>query len=90
MDEVDGGRIKTLRELKGIWSQQALATLVGAAQPQICDLEKGKVRNIDVFLRVADELDCTTDFLFRRGPFAGADTPEAVREAASQMSFENR
>jgi transcriptional regulator with XRE-family HTH domain len=84
---LDGARVKALRELKGIWSQQALADRVGVPQPHICDLERGKVRNIEVFLKVADELDCTTDFLFRRGPFADAENPEAFRAAASQMSF---
>jgi hypothetical protein len=51
-------------------------------------LENGKLRNQSVFLRVADELYCTTDFLFRRGPFKDADEPDELREAASQMAFD--
>lgn len=86
---LDGARIRGLRELKGIRSQQALADRVGGVQQSnIWDLEKGKLRNQAVFLRVADELDCTTDFLFRRGPFKDADGPEQLRQAASQMAFD--
>jgi len=51
-------------------------------------LERGKLRNQRVFLKVADTLDCTTDFLFRRGPFAATDDSDALRNAASAMAFE--
>jgi transcriptional regulator with XRE-family HTH domain len=85
---LDGVRLKAFRELKGFRSQKDLAELVGVSQPHICDMESGKLRNPAVFLRVADELDCTTDFLFRRGPFKDAEKPEEVREAASQMAFD--
>jgi transcriptional regulator with XRE-family HTH domain len=85
---LDGARLKAFRELKSFRSQQELASLVGVPQPHISDMESGKLRNQAVFLRVADELDCTTDFLFRRGPFKDADQPEEMREAASQMAFD--
>ena len=85
---LDGVRLKALRELKRIRSQQALADLVKVPQSHIWDLEKGKLRNQDVFVRVADELDCTTDFLFRRGPFKDADEPDDLRDAASRMAFD--
>jgi transcriptional regulator with XRE-family HTH domain len=85
---IDGARVRALRELKGIRTQQALADIVKVAQSSICDLEKGKRRNDDVFLRVADELDCTTDFLFRRGPFKDADDPDKLQDAASRMAFD--
>src|SRR6266550_2273605 len=86
---LDGSRLKSLREMKGLRRQQALADLVGVPQSHICDLEKGKLRNEEIFLRVADELDCTTDFLFRRGPFKNADTPELLRAAGSRMAFDS-
>jgi transcriptional regulator with XRE-family HTH domain len=85
---LDGKRIRAIRELKGISTQKALGELVGVAQSHIWDLESGKLRNQAVFLRVADELECTTDFLFRRGPFKDADSPDALREAASRMAFD--
>lgn len=85
---LDGSRIRALREVKGIRTQKALADLVGVPQSHIWDFEKGKLRNQNVFLRVADELECTTDFLFRRGLFKAADKPEELREAASQMAFD--
>ena len=86
-DVLDGARIRALRELKGLRTQQALADLVKVPQSHICDLEKGKLRNPEVFVKVADELDCTTDFLFRRGPFRDADSPDDLRKVASEMAF---
>lgn len=74
--------------MKGLLTQQALAERVGASQSHICDLEKGKLRNDEVFLKIADELDCTTDFLFRRGRFRRADKPRELRDAVSLMAFE--
>ena len=90
MDEpgLDGARLKALRELKGFRNQKELASAVGVVQSHISDMENGKLRNPAVFLKVADELDSTTDFLFRRGPFKDADTPEQMREAAIQMAFD--
>jgi transcriptional regulator with XRE-family HTH domain len=91
--DFDGARLKALRELKGIHSQQALADLVGlppGKQPYICDLEKGRIRNQDLFLKVADALDCETDFLYARGRFKNIDLREGsiqLREAASEMAF---
>ena len=85
---LDGVRLKALRELKGFRSQQAFADAIGVSQSHICDLENGKLRNQDVFVRIADELQCTTDFLFHRGPFRDADQPVAFREAASRMAFD--
>jgi transcriptional regulator with XRE-family HTH domain len=85
---LDGARIRAVRTLKGIATQVALGELVGVLQSHISDLENGKLRNQAVFLRVADELECTTDFLFRRGPFKDADEPDALREAVSRMSFD--
>ena len=85
---IDGARLRALRELKGLRTQQALADLVKVPQSHICDLEKGKLRNPEVFVRVADVLDCTTDFLFRRGPFRVTDAPEDLRNAASRMAFD--
>lgn len=85
---LDGARLKALRELKGLRTQQALADIVCVPQSHICDLEKGKLRNAGVFVRVADELDCTTDFLLRRGPFKHADQPSELRDAASRMAFD--
>ena len=82
MDEhaaLDGGRLKALRELKGHRTQQALADLVTVSQSHIWDMEHGKLRNADVFVRVADELECTTDFLFRRGPFKGNNIVDTSR-----------
>ena len=86
---LDGARLKTLRELKGIRTQLALAVLVEVSQSHIWDLEKGKLRNPDVFVRVADELECTTDFLFRRGPFKNADKPKSLRQAANRMALDS-
>lgn len=85
---LDGSRIKALRELKGLWTQKDLGDRVGVSQSHIWDLENGKLRNQAVFLRIADELECTTDFLFRRGPFKNAARPSALREAASRMAFD--
>jgi transcriptional regulator with XRE-family HTH domain len=87
--DLDGNRLRALRELKDIRTQQALADLVGVPQSHISDLEKGKLRNPNVFVRVADKLDCTTDFLFRRGPFRDADSPKDFRAAASKMAFDS-
>ena len=85
---LDGARIRATREVKGFRTQDALAKVIGVPQPHICDLEKGKLRNAEVFVRVADVLECTTDFLFRRGQFALADSAEEVRRAVSQMAFD--
>ena len=88
INAIDGHRLRALRELKGLRTQQALAALVKVSQSHICDFEKGKLRNPEVFVKIADELDCTADFLFRRGPFRNADAPDELRKAASQMALE--
>jgi transcriptional regulator with XRE-family HTH domain len=85
---LDGARLQATRELKGVSTQAALGARVGVPQPHISDLENGKLRNQSVFLKVADELECTTDFLFRRGPFKDADEPIALREAVSRMALD--
>src|SRR5260221_7082527 len=87
-DALDGVRIRVLRELKGLQTQQALAGLVGVPQSHVCDLEHGKLRNSTVFVRVADKIDCTTDFLFRRGRFKNAEPSEQIRHAAIRMAFD--
>lgn len=90
MSALDGGRLRALRELKGIRSQQALADLVDESQSHICDLENGKLRNHDVFLKVANALDCETDFLHARGRYKTVDLRTDsgnLRAAASEMAF---
>ena len=85
---LDGKRIKALRELKNLGSQQAFAQRIAVPQSHISDLEKGKLRSTPVFLRVADALNCTTDFLFQRGPFASVRSAEQLRGAAAKMAFD--
>lgn len=85
---LDGARLRALREIKGFRSQQAFADAIGVPQSHICDLENGKLRNQEVFVRIADELDCTTDFLFGRGPFRNAEEPTGFRNAISRMAFD--
>lgn len=85
---LDGSRLKALRILKGLGGQQAFAAAIGVAQSHVSDLEQGKLRNQAVFVKVADLLDCTTDFLFRRGPYKRADSARRFREAACRMAFD--
>ena len=85
---LDGTRLRTTRELKGFKTQEAFAKAIGVDQPHVCNLEKGKLRNAEVFVRVADVLECTTDFLFRRGPYTSVESEEQFRSALSRMAFD--
>ena len=85
---LDGSRLKAFRILKGLGSQQIFAATVGVSQSHLSDLEQGRLRNQTAFLKVADLLDCTTDFLFRRGPYKKADGTSKLREAACRMAFD--
>jgi transcriptional regulator with XRE-family HTH domain len=85
---VDGKRIKALRILKGFESQQSFARKIGVPQSHISDLESGRLRSTPVFLRVADVLDSTTDFLFGRGPFRKVKGAAELRAVASRMAFD--
>lgn len=81
-------RLKRFRVAKGIRTQGALAALTNVAQPHISELEKSATPSLDVLERLADRLDCTTDFLLGRGPFKDAIEPADVRDAASRMALD--
>lgn len=85
---LDGRRVRQIRKLKGFASQQAFARIIGVPQSHISDLEQGRIRSTAVFLKVADRLECTTDFLFRRGRFRKTAAAAALRDAACRMAFD--
>ena len=75
--------LRALREAKGL-SQQQLSALAGLSQSVIAKTEKGKNSpGSEVLAKLAQALDCTTDYLLGRGP--EYETPEV---AAVRMAFE--
>lgn len=60
-----GKRIRTARRKKGM-SQAELADKVGISVPYVSDVENGKKTiGVDIFLRIAEALQVSTDWLLR-------------------------
>lgn len=77
-----GSRVKALREIHRI-TQKSLAALCEVRQSQVSGWETGAEPTFTQLERLADLLDCTTDYLLGR-TWNHVDT----REAASRMSFD--
>lgn len=61
--------ISELRTSKGV-SQEELAEKVGVHQTFISHIEKGiKTPTVSMLVAIADELDCSTDYLLDREKF---------------------
>lgn len=61
--------ISELRTIRGI-SQEKLAEKVGVHQTFISHIEKGiKTPTLSMLVAIADELDCSTDYLLDRKKF---------------------
>lgn len=69
-----GARIRKMREKKGI-GVLALARRVRISQPGMSYIELGyKIPSCAVLVRIANELDCSTDYLLgREGGKHGSD-----------------
>ena len=75
--------LKELREAKG-WCQEELCTRAGLSQSVITKSERGKNSpGSNVLAKMAEALDCTTDYLVGRGPDYGN-----AEMAAAQMAFD--
>ncbi len=80
-------RLSGLRKLKGL-KQGDLARAAEVTQTHISECESGKEPSVQLLEKLADALDCTTDFLLGRS-FPAADEDDATfRNAASRMAFE--
>ena len=85
---LDGRRMARLRKLKGNLKQADLARAVGATQTHVSDCEGGKEPSVQLLEKIADAMDCTTDFLLHRS-FVGVDDDEELfRAAVSRMAFD--
>jgi transcriptional regulator with XRE-family HTH domain len=76
-------RLKVLRDAKD-WGQDELSRHSGLSQSVIAKSEKGtNVPGSDALEKLAQALDCTTDYLLGRGPDYAS-----VAAAAAHMAFE--
>lgn len=76
-------RLKALRDAKN-WGQDNLSKHSGLSQSVIAKSEKGRnVPGSDALEKLAQALDCTTDYLLGRGP-----DYESAAAAAAHMAFE--
>lgn len=77
-------RLKHLREVKGL-SQEQLGDLAGLSHSAIAKNENGKTSpGSGVLEKLAQALDCTTDYLFGRGEYEHT----VVELAASHMALD--
>ena len=78
----DPDRLKSLRRLKRLTQKELADQATGITQSQICDCEKKGTHRTDIVERLADALDCTTDFLLGRGVVVD------FHATASRMAFD--
>jgi transcriptional regulator with XRE-family HTH domain len=85
---LDTSRLSRLRKLKNNMKQTDLARAAGVTQTHISECEAGKEPSVAVLEKIADALDCTTDFLLHRSFLNVDDDDDTFRAAASQMAFD--
>ena len=83
----DATRFIRLRKLKGI-KQTELARFAGVTQTRISECEAGDDPSVPVLEKLADKLECTTDFLLRRSFPSAEQSEDLFRDAASRMAFD--
>ncbi|SRR6266511_4089134 len=84
---LEPNRLKRLRHIKGL-NQRDVASAGGLTQSQVSECEKGAAATVEVLEKLANGLDCTTDFLLGRS-FVGVDADEgAFKAAVSSMAYD--
>lgn len=56
-------RIKEMRKKRGIKSQAALAEIIGSDSKTVTRWENGDIPSLDKYIKLADALDCSPEFL---------------------------
>jgi transcriptional regulator with XRE-family HTH domain len=83
----NAARFVRIRKLKLV-KQTELASSADVTQTRISECQAGQDPSLALLEKLADKLECTTDFLLNR-TFHGADeSDDSFREAVSLMAFD--